>query len=85
MQIPIQAGEEAIFCIEHGFQYTMILFFLQKLRTIAMQAKRGERYREYLAGKREWDTVYIKPEVPGAWRDPGPNPRDQFGTKFNTD
>ncbi len=50
-----------------------------------MREKRQARYREYLAGKRDWDSVYIRQEMPGAWKDPGPNPRDQFGTKFNFD
>merc|ERR1712227_1134242 len=59
--------------------------FKQNLRTIAMMEMRQKRYREYLAGKRDWDTVYIRQEMPGAWKDPGPNPSDSFGTKFNTD
>ena len=83
MQIQIQAGETLN--VVNFWNSLLQIAYLQKLRSIAMREKRQARYREYLAGKRDWDTVYIRQEMPGAWKDPGPNPRDQFGTKFNFD
>ena len=50
-----------------------------------MMSKRRERYREYLAGLRDYDTVYIENKYPGAWRDPAPNPKDKMGFKIQTD
>ena len=61
------------------------LSYFQRMRAAAIFAKRQERYREYLAGMRDYDSVYIKNEKPGVWLDPGPSPKDQFGFKPNTD
>ena len=68
-----------------GIVSQQTFIYLQNMRAMAMKSKRRERYREYLAGLRDYDTVYIKNEHPGVWQDPAPNPKDKFGFKVNTD
>lgn len=46
----------------------------------AMMSQRRIRYREYLAGKRDWDSVYIQPPPIGVYWDPCPNPLDNRET-----
>ena len=52
--------------------------FFQFLRSIAMVAKRNMRWREYMAGKRDYDSVFLPLPPAGIWRDPAPNPKDKF-------
>lgn len=54
----------------------------QLLRAMAMHAKRNVRWREYMAGKREWDSVYIAPAPDGVWKDPFPNPKDKTSMEY---
>jgi len=50
----------------------------QYLRSMAMMSKRRMRYREYLAGKRDYDTVFIPLPPDGIYKDPAPAPKDKF-------
>lgn len=45
----------------------------------AMEQKRKQRYREYLAGKRDYDSVYIPICKKGVYADPAPSPKDKTG------
>ena len=42
-----------------------------------MLAKRRERWREAMAGKRDWESVYIPIGPDGVWKDPFPSPKDK--------
>lgn len=50
----------------------------QFARNLMMKSKRNQRWLEYLAGKREWNTVYLANGPPGVYLDPCPNPRDKI-------
>ena len=54
------------------------IFILQFARNLMMKSKRNQRWLEYLAGKREWNTVYLANGPPGVYLDPCPNPRDKI-------
>jgi len=67
---------------KHNFHITSFLEIFQLLRAMAMHAKRNVRWREYMAGKREWDSVYIAPAPDGVWKDPFPNPKDKTSMEY---
>ena len=58
----------------------------QRLRALAMRAKRRERWLEYMSGKRDYSTVFqpIEDMPTGVYMDPCPNPRDAFMRDANS-
>jgi len=57
--------------------YECIAKHKQFLRSMAMLAKRRVRWREAMAGKRDWESVYIPIGPDGVWKDPFPSPKDK--------
>jgi hypothetical protein len=47
-----------------------------------MMRTRNGRYYEWLAGKRDYDTVYIPMNKPGVYRDPCASPKDLMGEDY---
>jgi len=59
---------------------------IQRLRALAVRAKRRERWLEYMSGKRDYSTVFqpIEDMPTGVYMDPCPNPRDAFMRDANS-
>jgi len=51
-----------------------------------MRAKRNERWFEYMAGKRDYSTVYLDRSKlpPGVYLDPCPSSRDRVASEMYT-
>lgn len=47
------------------------------LRAVTMRAHRHQRFWEYVAGKRDWSSVYLEKPAPGVYLDPCVAPRDR--------